>query len=72
MHQEQVLSVGTDQTEGSYHDHQEHLVPAAISVQVVGWDGAVVYPSYVLPWTNVLLLAGPDYVLARDSQESIR
>jgi hypothetical protein len=24
------------------------------------------------PWTNVLLLAGPDYVLARDSQESIR
>jgi hypothetical protein len=49
MHQEQVLSVGTDQTEGSYHDHQEHLVPAAISVPVVGWDGAVVYPSYVLP-----------------------
>lgn len=39
MHQEQVLRV----------DHQEHLVPAAISVPAVGWDGAVVYPSYVLP-----------------------
>jgi len=49
MHREQVLSVGTDQTEGSYHDHQEHLVPAAISVPVVGWDGAVVYLSDVLP-----------------------
>jgi hypothetical protein len=45
MHQEQVLSVGTDQTEGSYHDHQEHLVPAAISVPLVGRNGAVVYSS---------------------------
>jgi len=49
MHQGQVLSVATDQTEGSYHDHQKRLVPAAISVPVVGWDGAVVYPSDVLP-----------------------